>query len=275
MMKRIALSFLFALTLLAVPTLAHAQHKSPLADAPAIRKRVELRSTRLELTAGLGTTINETFYHGVLGNVKLGFHFTDWLSISAIAAFNVSSLSTGFNDQLHSALPTTMDFKTPSQDQAKLGMNKMSLILGGQVELTPFTGKYSLFGKFFAHYDFYLFGGPALVNLAAVNSGGQKCSDGNAPNLDGTPNNASGAGAVCVVTGSQIGATYGAGFHTFFNNFLALNVELRDITFKDNPAGRDVNGDTFTNNGDLTWTSHLMATIGLTLYLPATADISP
>lgn len=273
MMKRIALSFLFALTLLAVPTLAHAQHKSPLADAPAIRKRVELRSTRLELTAGLGTTINETFYHGVLGNVKLGFHFTDWLSISAIAAFNVSSISTGFNDQLHNALPTTSDpmttFKTPTQDQAKLGMNKMSLILGGQVELTPFTGKYSLFGKFFAHYDFYVFGGPALVNLAAVNSGGPKCSDAAATDLG------NGAGGVCAVTGSQIGATYGAGFHTFFNNFLALNVELRDLTFKDNPAGRDVNGDKLTNNGDLTWTSHLMATIGLTLYLPATADISP
>ena len=78
-----------------------------------------------------------------------------------------------------------------------------------------------------------------------------------------------------MVTGMKIGGTSGAGFHSFFNNFLALNVELRDVLIKDNPAGRDVNGDQNVNNGDLTWTSHLMATLGLTLYFPTTAGISP
>ena len=38
-------------------------------------------------------------------------------------------------------------------------MNKIQQMLGAQLEVTPFTGKYSLFGKLFAHYDFYVFVG--------------------------------------------------------------------------------------------------------------------
>ncbi|MES1204723.1 MAG: outer membrane beta-barrel domain-containing protein [Pseudomonadota bacterium] len=261
MLKRIALPFLLALSF------AHAQRRSPLADAPAIRKRVELRETRLEFGAGIASTINQTFYHGLMANVRLGFHITDWLSVSGMGAFNVSSLSTGFQDRVVETLGPDAD-RAPSVTQAKSGMNKQAMILGGQLELTPFTGKYSLFGKLFAHYDFYLFGGGAFVKLASVNPGAQPCSD--TPMQD-----------TCVVTGSKIGGTFGGGFHSFFNNFVALHVELRDILIKDNPAGRNVNGDrnalseNLVDNKDLTWTSHLMASIGLTLYLPSTAGISP
>lgn len=273
MLKRLALPFLFALTL-AIPTAAQAQRRSPLADAPAIRKRVELRETRLELGAAMGSTINQTFYHGLMVNLRAGFHFTDWLSISAMGGFNVTSLGTGFHDRLIEALPAeqvprpTPDFRAPSDSQANSGINKASMVLAGQLELTPFTGKYSLFGKLFAHYDFYLFGGATAVNLVAANSGAPVCSD-------------TAAKFTCVVTGMKFGGTFGGGFHSFFNDFLALHVELRDVLIKDNPAGRNVNGDKnelsedLVDNQDLTWTSHLMASIGLTVYLPSTASISP
>ena len=142
-------------------------------------------------------------------------------------------------------------------------MNKMGMIFAGRAEVTPFTGKYSLFGKLFAHYDFYAFGGPAYVNLAAKN-GGMACS--------GTPLPQS---MSCAATGGHIGGTFGAGFHSFFNDWVALNFEVRDILVKDNPAGRDVNGDQFVDTRDLTWTSHLFAILGVTIYLPAKADISP
>jgi outer membrane beta-barrel protein len=267
MMKRLALPFLFALTL-AIPTVAHAQRKSPLADAPAIRKRVELRETRFELGAGLVSTVNQPFYHGLMVGVRAGFHLTDWLAISGIGAFNVSPISTGFHDRLIETLPQMavprpeMDFRAPSVNTANSGINKPGMVFAGQVELTPFTGKYSLFGKLFAHYDFYLLGGVAAVNLQAVNPGAPACSDTNAANL------------VCVVTGMKLGGTVGGGFHSFFNDFLALNVELRSVVIKDNPAGRDVNGDQQASNADLTWTPHLMATLGLTLFFPTTAPIS-
>jgi len=79
---------------LATPLAAHAQRKSPLADAPAIRKRVELRSTRFELGAGASTTIGQDFYHSVFVNAKLGFHITDWLSLSAFGGFALANIAT-------------------------------------------------------------------------------------------------------------------------------------------------------------------------------------
>ena len=269
MMKRIALPcFLLALSL-TIPGVAHAQRRSPLADAPAIRKRVELREVRLEFGAGLASTINQTFYHGLMVDLRLGFHINDWLSVSGFGAFNLASVGTGFHDELISTLPepatpdSKSDFRAPSKSTADSTINKASMILGGQVELTPFTGKYSLFGALFAHYDFYVFGGAAAVNLKAANtSSATTCGSGKNTTQ-------------CVVTGMKVGGTFGAGFHSFFNNFLALNVELRDLLIKDNPAGRDVNGDTFANNDDLTWTSHLLVSLGLTVFLPSTAGISP
>lgn len=261
MSKRLAVSLIFAATI-AAPLAAQAQRRSPLADAPAIRKRLELRSTRFELSAGVGTTVNQAFYHGLMATVRAGFHFTDWLSISGIGAFNVASIGTAFQSRVVETLPDDNEGRTPSSGEARSAWNKTSMGLGGQVELTPFTGKFSLFGKFFAHYDFYFFGGPIYVNLAAAGSNpADVCGTGDATH--------------CLVSGSKIGATYGVGFHSFFNRFVALNVELRDMLFKDNPAGRDVNGDTRVNDADLTWTPHLMAIVGLTLYLPATPDITP
>lgn len=273
MMKRIALPFLFALIValpvVSLPGVAHAQRRSPLADAPAIRKRVELRDTRLEFGVGAGSTINQTFYHGVLVNAHLGFHFNDWLSVSGIGAFNVTTLATGFHDELHNSLTGgggDMDFRAPSAAAADASMNKINALFGGQLEVTAFAGKFAALGALFAHYDFYVFGGGVGVNLAAANST-------SAPACTATHSVGNDSG--CTVTGLKVGGTFGAGFHSFFNNFLALNVELRDVMIKDNPAGRDVNGDRSSDNQDLTWTSHLMATIGLALYLPSTAGISP
>ena len=171
MMKRIALSFLLASTLAALPSAARADHKSPLADAPAIRKRVELRDKRFEIGVAAGTTVNETFYHDVLLNAHLAFHITDWLAIGGAGLFNATALATGFHDELTSTLKNPADDdRAPNAAVAGAGMNKPSMILAGQVELTPFTGKFSIFGKLFAHYDFYVFGGPAYVTLVKANS---------------------------------------------------------------------------------------------------------
>src|SRR5262245_30600785 len=102
MRKRFALGVVLAVSLL--PLAAQAQRRSPLADAPAIRKRVELRSTRLEFGAGINSTLNQDFYHSLFVNLKLGFHFTDWLSVSAFGDFAVANLSTGFRDKVVDSL---------------------------------------------------------------------------------------------------------------------------------------------------------------------------
>jgi len=270
MQKRLAF-LIVAVSVVALPLAAQAQHKSPLADAPAIRKRLELRSTRLELGAGAATTIGQDFFHSVFIDVKLGFHITDWLSIAAFGGFAVANLDTGFKTNVVGSLPTdnTNPTRAPTQGEATATMNKIQNMFGAQLEVTPFTGKYSLFGKIFAHYDFYALLGVGALNYAASGTGNANaCSDNGqlaAPPAQPTP---------CAVTGLKLGLNAGVGAHSFINQFLALNFELRDIVAPNNAAGRDVNGDRRVDNNDLTYGNTFIAALNLVVYFPTTADIS-
>src|SRR5215471_21146603 len=115
--KRLPLLIGLSVTLL--PLAAQAQRKSPLADAPAIRKRLELRDSRLEFGAGLGTTLNQDFYHTAFANVRLGFHFTDWLSIAGFADFAVANISTGLRDRVLETLGSSPSVaREPTSTQA-------------------------------------------------------------------------------------------------------------------------------------------------------------
>ena len=140
-----------ALAVAAAPLAAQAQRRSPLEDAPAIRKRVELRETRFEAGVGFGSTVNQDFYHTMMANLRLAFHLTDWLSIAGFGSLGFANLSTGFQDRLIETLPASNPSvpREPTQAIAKDSMEKINSILGAQVEFTPFTGKYSLFGKIF------------------------------------------------------------------------------------------------------------------------------
>jgi outer membrane beta-barrel protein len=253
-----------ALAVTAVPLLAHAQRKSPLADAPAIRKRYELRSTRLELGAGVGSTIDQDFYHTVLIDLRLGFHITDWLSIAGFAGFAAANLSTGFQDKVTGSLGTdpAMLPREPTRQEALASMEKIKTVLAGQLEFTPFTGKYSMFGKLFAAYDVYLFVGPGLLNVEPTNSA----------NL--MPCTSTSSSFSCGESGFKFGANFGVGFHSYFNQWLGLNIELRDILAQLNPSGRDVNGDQKANTADQAWNHTYMFGANLVVYLPTVASIS-
>jgi outer membrane beta-barrel protein len=265
------LAVVVALAVTAVPLLAQAQRKSPLADAPAIRKRYELRSVRFELGAGAGSTINQDFYHSVLINVRAGFHITDWLSIAGFGSFAAANISTGFRDKVLGSLSDTPPLvREPTMAAATDSILKINNILGAQLEFTPFTGKYSLFGKLFAAYDTYLFVGPGVMSVSASNPGAlTPCAS---HTRSGTTAQAS--DFQCDDSGSKIGANVGIGFHSFFNNWLALNVELRDILAQVNPAGRDVNGDKIADKNDEAWNNTFLFSANLTFYLPTVPGIS-
>jgi hypothetical protein len=173
--------------LVGIPAVSQAapERKSPLADAPAIRKRLELRSTRFELGVGAMQTLNQDFYNAMLVDVKAGFHITDYLAISGSFGFNVTpGWRTSFNSKLNSTLasschadngigtcdgkngnPTPENDKTPTQGQASAAQNRIQWVALAQIEFAPITGKFSLFSKIFMNYDFYLIGGAAFVNL--------------------------------------------------------------------------------------------------------------
>ncbi|HEX3902875.1 MAG TPA: outer membrane beta-barrel domain-containing protein [Polyangia bacterium] len=266
------LALLIALAITAVPLAAQAQRKSPLADAPAIRKRYELRASRLEIGAGFGSTINQDFYHTLFFNLKLGFHFNDWFSASLFGGFAVSNIATTFQndlvDHLNSSPAPTQPAFEPTRQDAINSMQKINNILGAQLEFTPFTGKYSLAGVLFANYDFYLFGGGGGISVSPTNSA--------AVNPCAATNTATGgAQYYCGVSGTKFAFTFGLGLHSYFNHWMALNVELRDMLAQLNPSGRDSNGDLHATTADLSWTHTYLVAANIVFYLPSTPGISP
>lgn len=262
------MQFFSALVLAAtLPTVASAQElvdrKSPLADAPAIRHRVELRDKRFEAGVGLGSSIAAEFYHAVFVNLRLAFHINDWITISGTFGQNVTpSLKTGTAEQLVRTLPDSAteatNTNTVTKKNALGAMNRMGQILGLQAELSPITGKMALFSKLFMHYDVYALGGVGAVNFTADLD---KCA---MPKADES----------CPDTGMKIGANVGLGMHAFFNDWLALNLEIKDMLVKTNRAGQDTNGDTFADKNDLSLTHNLIFGANLAFFFPTVPKIT-
>jgi len=268
--KRLAMVFVAA-AVTALPLAAQAQRKSPLADAPAVRKKFELRATRLEVGAGMGSTINQDYFHSIFFDLRIGFHLLDSLAISGFGDFAVANVETTFQSNVVNSLYDTPmaghPASEPTRADAERSMQKIKGMYGVQLEWAPFAGKYSLFGKLFAHYDFYLLGGLGLINVEPADPNIAACA---------STNQATGPSRYyCGVTGTKVGGTFGVGFHSYFNHWLALNVELRDILAKLNPSGRDTDGNLSATTDDLTWTHTISVGAQLVFYLPATPGISP
>ena len=235
------------------------ERKSPLADAPAVRHRHELRSLRFEIGPGVTTTIGQDFYHAVMVGGKASFFLSDWLAISGMFGHNLTKdMKTSFHTRLEGALEGMRmpNDRAPTLAEAQRGMNKIGQVFAAEAELIPFSGKYSLAGKIFANYDFYAFGGPGFINFT---SDQPACSS---------------PGPSCPVTGMKIGANFGVGMRTYFNDFISMNLEARDIIIRNNPSGRDETGDRVADGEDLSWDSNYMVGLSFTFFLPPTARIS-
>ena len=142
-------------------------------------------------------------------------------------------------------------------------MQKITSILAAQLEFTPFTGKFALAGAAFAHYDFYAFGGfGALIVAPSDAAGTSACAS------------ASTTAPSCSTSGLLPGGTAGVGAHAFIKQWLALNLEVRDIFAKINPSGRDINGDGVATKSDAQWGHTYVAALNLAFYLPSAAVIS-
>ncbi len=230
------------------------ERKSPLADAPAVRHRSELRQFRFEIGPGVTTTVGQDFYHAVLVGGKASFFLTDWLAIGGMAGHNVTpTLKTSFHERVEAVLNPTSTDRTPTRADAQAGMNKIAQVFALQAELIPFSGKYSLFGKLFANYDLYAFGGPGFINF------------------EGSRTTCGMVNRSCAFTGMKIGGNFGIGIHTYFSDFFSLNLEFRDILVRNNPSGRDETGDKLADDEDLSWDSNYMVGFNFTFLLPPTA----
>ena len=248
-----------------LPAMARAEkeRKSPLTDAPVIRKRLELRDKRFEFGIGVGVSIGQDFYNALMLMPKLSYHFTDWISLAGVGGFNVTpSWKSSFNNDIDSALPPPeiTSIKSPHRADAQATMNHIGWVLLGQIEFIPLSGKIALLSSLFSYFDFYVLAGGGVVNLAAK---------------DPTPAACAGSPPVCqAFTATELTGNAGVGAHAFLSHYAALNLEFRDLIYKNNASGRDVNGDSVTDTHDLNWSNNWIFSLNVQFFLPFKAKIS-
>jgi hypothetical protein len=138
---------------------------------------------------------------------------------------------------------------------------------------TPLSGKMGLFSKLFVAYDTYIFAG---FGFALLKNGGGDFGEMQGDDID------------AATKGFRPGASFGIGFHLFFNRWLAFGAEIKDMVFSDNEFGGDMTrGLTdeeqalnnparpyLINGDDRKFSNHFFVGLNLTFYLPPSVKIS-
>jgi outer membrane beta-barrel protein len=268
--------------LVALCSEAYAQRRTnSLADDVAVRRRRLLVKHRLEFTPLFESTINADFRHIVGGGAKLEYHLGDMLSIGVVGVGS-TALDTKLVSKIRPTLEAMADARTrePSQDEFMSRLNTMPLHGAGYVSLTPWYGKLAAFSQAYVAFDFYFQAGVSFASLksdcpaAVCNDPAPGRStmgmDGDTIPPDNNPNN-----DAPLNGGSRVGLYLGGGIHIFLNDFLALDMTVRDYAFTDNPSGADFNADLFVSDDDNRFLHHLFFGVGISVMFPTAVKRTP
>lgn len=264
---------------------AHADRRlNDLSKQVAVRHRRLLVKNRFEFTPLFESSIDADYMHTVGGGLKLEYHLSDMLSIGVVGVYS-TSIHTGLTDKiLASNLPTTPGAmgRTPTQDEFLDHLNTMPIHGAAYVSLTPWYGKLAAFSEAYVAFDFYFQGGISFAQLDS-NCPVQVCSDMHPGSPDPStmqppdlnPNN-----DPPLNNGTRVGLYLGGGIHVFLNDFLALDLTVRDYAFSDNPSGADLNADLYVGNNpklgdDNKFLHHLFFGAGLSIMFPTTVKRTP
>jgi outer membrane beta-barrel protein len=160
------------------------------------------KAGKLELTAPAGiVSFNDAFFTKYMVGARLGYHFTEWLSLGVSAAFGGTS-PTGSTNICPVSLPCH------PADQAQLNQVPGDIKWTGTAELafSPVYGKLNVFAEKAIHFDLYLLAGGGLVAYRDV--------------VGASP---------ATVTAPAFDA--GVGGRIFLAPWLALRLEGRDLLY--------------------------------------------
>jgi outer membrane beta-barrel protein len=266
---------------------ALADRRNPLEGQPAIRNKVELRKLRFEISPQFLVQINPDYKHAFGVGANLQFHITDWIGVGIEGAYLFNS-NTALENEIRDKLPTG-DYMYPGpqptraiHDQHTMGINAL---MSAYASLTPWAGKFSLFSALFFNYDFYANVGIGLVNWVQD----PKCCTAtpvvvHSPSTTGETIGDPNTEDASQFAGLKVGGLIGFGVHIYFNDWIGMQLELRDYIHKANPGGGDKDGDRHlcsgqgtapcNGNSDESIQNSIFFGVGVTLMLPPRAKIT-
>ena len=293
--KHTIIAALTGLLTIGIVSEAAAQRRTnELAKDVAVRHRRLLVKSRFELAPLFESTINADFQHIIGGGAKLEYHLSDMLSIGGVGVASVA-LKTKLVGKILQTLDSqgtknmkeagmdgmagTADdlvIREPSREELEQHLNQMPFHGAVYASLTPWYGKLAAFSQAFVAFDFYFQAGLAYASLKS-SCATSICTDVNVENPppdsvpDGDPNN-----DPPLNSGTRLGLYLGGGVHVFLNDFLALDLTVRDYAFTDNPSGADFDAkDQAVTSNDNRFVHHLFFGAGLSIMLPMKVKRTP
>jgi outer membrane beta-barrel protein len=241
---------------------------------PAVRNRLLLVKGRAEITPLFEGLISADFRNIVGGGAKLEYHVSDMLSFGVVGVFSTSYNTALVNTLADSLLTNPTNPREPSKDQFLQHLNTMPFHGAAYISVTPWYGKLAAFSKAFVNFDFYFQGGVAFASLKS-NCDPTICNDTH-PGMslpgppvvppDNNPNN-----DPPLNDGTRVGLYLGGGIHVFLQDWVALDLTVRDYAFSDNPSGADYNADLAVTEADNRFLHHIFMGVGLSIMLPPKA----
>lgn len=210
-------------------------------DGPAVRRKLLYRSTRLEVMPMVGITVADAYNRNVIVGANVGFHLTNELSISVTGGYGLAQSGTSLRDSIEETLQGEDNFRTIEYSYIKW-------LVGVEGAYVPLYGKFSLLDSMIVNYDVHLIGGVSFVGEGAL--GAQSLAD--------VPGSAIG--------GNRVAPTVGIGARFYFGDMFAVTMDVRDYIFSRTLVRRNSSESELTNN--------LLATFGISVFLPGEVKVS-
>jgi outer membrane beta-barrel protein len=209
-----ALVLLATLAAVGAPTPARAQSKSDAfaGKIPPVAGQLYQKAGRLELTLTGDLSLNDAFWSKSFAGVKLGYHLSDFWSVSGQYAMGASRPS-------GSAVvcPSGAGCQGAPEQQMWQVPGKLDRIVGLEVAWSPIYGKLNVASERVAHFDLSILGGADWLTYRTVVSQEQATSlfeSGQAPGQT-----------------SSFGGHVGLGVRFFLNEWMAARLEVKDYIY--------------------------------------------
>lgn len=195
-----------------------------------------LMDGRFEVSPGIGISLRDAFWQKIGFGAAFTYHFTEAVGVSARATYNLSLISGAAQicdpEGGGCASPTDAELSTFDGQPANVSFGRMSLLTSVDLQWAPLYGKLALFSEKILNFNMYILAGPTFL-------------------MYGPPG----------ATEFTVGGNLGVGFRFFFNQWLTLRLEVRDVLYFEK-NGRD------PAPGAGSFRNQLMTEIGFSMFFP-------
>jgi outer membrane beta-barrel protein len=246
-MSRYLLAPFAAIALFAAPAFAASEDEAgdvsevDKDSAGPLRERVRpvsghlfLMDGRFEVSPGIGISLRDSFWQKIGFGAAFTYHLTESFGLSARATYNLTLIS----GAAQICDPVGGGCNAPSEDElstfdgqpANVSFGRVSLLTSVDLQWAPLYGKLALFSESILNFNMYVLAGPTFL-------------------IYGPP----------AASNFTVGGNVGVGFRFFFNKWLTLRLELRDVLYFETDGSNRTPG-SFRNQ--------LMTEIGFSMFFP-------